>query len=386
MRGRGRALAVGVAVAAAAGACSLPGGLRGGDAPAGWERVTARGLALSGPVEAYQPDRLIASGRYRGRDCLVEITTGGKVRCLPAADQAPAIPSATALSSNGDVILSIEWQDMADNTPPAVWAGFDLELTRESLAPGPEGDATAFVDVATSDDEAIVVGTEPSAACPRGAVGAWSVMIPGLSRFGGQGPCVDAASPSPLHADTDDAWLLVAGPVFGPGTLPSGESAVQAWVASADDERWATATWQPVELPQPLDLVTDVVVAVDGMVAGSRAGLPVLATVDGGRATAVDVPDERLDAANPMVLVADPGVGGRAVVLALQTPRGVRLWTQRQDGWYAVDGPRGRLTSAIEMEGGSTYVATKDDTGEVTLWVRRRTASETRPPAYRAQG
>ena len=362
MRGRSRALAVGVAVAAAAGACSLPDGLRGGDAPAGWERVTARGLALSGPVEAYQPDRLIASGRYRGRDCLVEITTGGKVRCLPAADHAPAIPSATALSSNGDVILSIEWQDMADNTPPAVWAGFDLELTRESLAPGPEGDATAFVDVATSDDEAIVVGTEPSAACPPKRL-----------------------SPSPLHADTDDAWLLVAGPVFGPGTLPSGESAVQAWVASADDERWATAAWQPVELPQPLDLVTDVVVAVDGMVAGSRAGLPVLATVDGGRATAVDVPDERLDAANPMVLVADPGVGGRAVVLALQTPRGVRLWTQRQDGWYAVDGPRGRLTSAIEMEGGSTYVATRDDTGEVTLWVRRRTASETRPPAYRAQ-
>jgi hypothetical protein len=85
------------------------------------------------------------------------------------------------------------------------------------------------------------------------------------------------------------------------------------------------------------------------------------------------------------VLVADPGVGGRAVVLAMQTPRGVRLWTQRQSGWYAVDGPRGHLTSAIEMEGGLTYVATRDDAGEVALWVRRRTATETSRPAYRAQ-
>jgi hypothetical protein len=178
----------------------------------------------------------------------------------------------------------------------------------------------------------------------------------------------------------------VAGPVFSPGTLPDADSPVQAWVASADDESWATAAWRPVGLPQPLDVVTDVVVAVDGMVAGSRAGVPVLATLDGQRATAVDVPDERLDPANPVVLVADPGVGGRAVVLALQTPRGVRLWTQRQDGWYAVDGPRGLLTAAIEMEGGSTYVATRDHNGEVTLWVRRRTASETSPPAYRAQG
>ncbi len=386
MRRGGRALAVGAAAAAIVGGCSLPGALRGGDDPPGWERVTARGLTLNGPVEAYQPDRLIASGRYRGRDCLVEITTAGAARCLPDTDDAPAIPSATALSTNGEVILSIEWQDMADSTPPAVWAGFDLQLTRQSLDPGPDGDATAFVDAATSDDEAIVVGTAPSSACPQGAVAAWSVMFPGLSRFGGQGPCVDATSPSPTHADTDDAWLLVAGPVFSPGGLPAADSPVQAWVASADDERWATAAWHPVELPQPLDLVTDVVVAVDGMVAGSRAGLPVLATVDGRGATAVEVPDERLDAANPIVLVADPGVGGRAVVLALQTPRGVRLWTQRQDGWYAVDGPRGRLTSAIEMEGGSTYVATRDDSGEVTLWVRQRTASETSPPAYRAQG
>ncbi len=230
-----------------------------------------------------------------------------------------------------------------------------------------------------------MVGTAPSAACPQGAVTAWSVLSPGLSRFGGQGPCVDASSPSATHADTADAWLLVAGPVFGPGAVAGADSPVQAWLASANDERWATAAWRPVALPQPLDLVTDVVVAVDGMVAGSRAGRPVLVTVDGQRATAVDVPDQRLDAANPVVLVADPGVGGRAVVLALQTPSGVRVWTQRQDGWYAVDGPRGRLTSAIEMQG-STYVATRDDDGEVTLWVRRRTATETSPPAYRAQG
>ena len=69
----------------------------------------------------------------------------------------------------------------------------------------------------------------------------YAVLFPGLSRFGGQGPCVDATSPSPTHADTDDAWLLVAGPVFSPGGLPAPDSPVQAWVASADDERWATA-------------------------------------------------------------------------------------------------------------------------------------------------
>lgn len=386
MRRGGRALAVGAATAAMVGGCSLPGALRGGDDPPGWERVTARGLSLSGPVEAYQTDRLIASGRYRGRDCLVEITTEGRVRCLPETDQAPEIPSATALASNGDVILAIEWQDMADSTPPAVWAGFDLELTRESLDPGPDGDATAFVDAATSDDEAIVVGTAPSAACPQGAVAAWSVLIPGLTRLGGQGPCVDASSPSPTHADTDDAWLLVAGPTFAPGTAPSAEQPTQAWYATADDEAWATATWHRIVLPEAPELISDVVVSLDGMIAGSRANRPVLLTVAGDRATVVDAPDEVLDPTSPTVLVADPGVAGRAVVLALQTPRGVRLWSQRQDGWYAVDGPRGRLTSAIEMDGGSTYVATRDDSGEVTLWVRRRTASETSPPAYRAQG
>lgn len=377
--------AVIAAAAAALSSCGLPGALGGEPDTPGWERVNARGLVLTGPVEAYQPDRLIASGSFQGRDCIVEITTAGGIRCLPETDDQRQIPSATALSSNGDVILAVEWQDMADATPPAVWAGFDLELNRESLRPGPDGDATAFVDAATSDDEATVVGTGPSAACPSGAVAAWSVLVPGLSRFGGQGPCVDATSPSQLHADTDDAWLLVAGPVYRPGTSPDTDRPIQAWVASADDERWATATWQPVGLPQPFDRVTDVVVALDGMVAGSRANRPVVATVDGRHATAVEVPDDALDRADPTVLVADPGVGGRAVVLAMQTPRGVRLWTQRQSGWYAVDGPRGHLTSAIEMEGGLTYVATRDDAGEVALWVRRRTTTETSRPAYRAQ-
>jgi hypothetical protein len=33
----------------------------------------------------------------------------------------------------------------------------------------------------------------------------------------------------------------------------------------------------------------------------------------------------------------------------------------------------------------ATYLATRDDDGEVTLWVRRRTADDASPPAYRAQ-
>jgi hypothetical protein len=60
------------------------------------------------------------------------------------------------------------------------------------------------------------------------------------------------------------------------------------------------------------------------------------------------------------------------------------VWTQRRDGWYAVDGPRGQLTSAVEMDD-ATYLALRDDDGEVTLWVRPRVAGEASPPAYRAQ-
>jgi hypothetical protein len=314
----------------------------------------------------------------------VELTVEGAARCLPDGDTAPAIPSATALSTNGDVILAVEWQDMGDATPPAVWAGYDQNLSRESLPPGPDANATAFVDAATSDDEAIVVGTVPSAHCPHGAVAAWTVRSPGLRPFGAEGPCVDASSPSPLHAATGDSWLLVAGPTYAPGTLSVVGQPTQAWYATAEDEDWADATWHPVTAGNPPEIVTDVVVAPDGMVAGSAANRPVLMTVSPERATDVDVPDEALDPSAPTVLVADPGTGGRPVVLAVQTPRGTRVWTQRQDGWYAVDGPRGRLTSAVEMDE-ATYLATRDDDGEVTLWVRRRTADDASPPAYRAQ-
>ena len=387
-----RAAAVAAALFALA-ACTLSMPFSRDDAPPGWRRVSVSGLTLTGPVEPYQPGHLIASGRLGGRECVVDLTVGGDAgrtdeataRCLPDHDHPPRIPSATALSSNGEVILAVEWQDMADATPPVVWAGHDLDLSRESLEPGPDGDATAFVDAATSDDEAIVVGTAPSAVCPNGAVAAWTVQVPGLSRFGGQGPCVDAGSPSPLHAATDDAWLLIAGPTFAPGTAPSAGQPTQAWYATADDEDWATATWHHIALPEAPELVSDVVVSLDGMVAGSRAGRPVLLTVDGDRATEVDVPDEVLDPSSPTVLVADAGTGNRPVVLAVQTPRGLRVWTQRQDGWYAVDGPPGHLTSAVEMDG-ATYLAVRGGDGEVTLWVRRRTAADASPPAYRAQG
>lgn len=382
--GRGRrALAAGAAVGAVLAGCSLPEALGGREDAAGWERVTARGLRLSGPVEAYRTDHLIASGRYRGRDCLVEIAADGTVRCLPDVDRPPEIPSATALASNGDVILAVEWQDMADASPPAVWAGHDVGLTREALTPGPDADATAFIDVAASDDEALVVGTAPSAVCPHGAVQAWAVRMPGLTRFGGEGPCVDAGSPSPMHAAAGDAWLLVAGPTFPPGTT-SAERPTEVWYAAPDVEGWATATWHRVTVPEAPELVSDVVVTLDGMVAGSLADRPVLLTVSGDRATVVDVPDEPLDPDVPTLLVADPGAATRPVVLAVQTPKGTRLWTQRQDGWYAVDGPPGYLTAAVEMDG-ATYLATRDKDGEVTLWVRRRTATDTSPPAYRAQ-
>jgi hypothetical protein len=130
-------------------------------------------------------------------------------------------------------------------------------------------------------------------------------------------------------------------------------------------------------------VVSDVVLTADAMVAGSRDGRPVLLTVSGGRGVEVDVPDEPLDLTAPTVLVADPGDRSRPVVLAVQAPGGVRLWTQRRDGWYAVPGPPGRLTSAVELEG-ATWLATRGDDGEVTLWVRRRTATDTSPPAYRA--
>ena len=117
--GRHRLAAPAAVIAAAAAAlssCGLPGALGGEPDPPGWERVSARGLVLKGPVAAYQPDRLIASGSLQGRDCIVEITTAGGIRCLPDTDSPRQIPSATALSSNGDVILAVEWQDMADAT------------------------------------------------------------------------------------------------------------------------------------------------------------------------------------------------------------------------------------------------------------------------------
>jgi hypothetical protein len=380
---------VAVAVVSALGACSLPAPFADDDAvPPGWERVHVGGLTLTGPVEPYQPGRLLASGRLEGRPCLVEIsvetTVESTARCLPDRDSPPRIPSATALSTNGDVILAVEWQDMGDATPPAVWAGDDVQLARESLAPGPDGNATAFVDAATSDDEAIVVGTVPSTVCPHGAVAAWTVRSPGLTPFGAQGPCVDAGSPSPLRADTGDGWLLVAGPLFAPGAAPSADRLTQTWFATAEDEEWNTAEWHRVAATDAPDLVTDVVVTADGVVAGSRAGRPVLVTVSGDRATAVDPPAHSLDPTSPIVLVADAGTGGRPVVLAAQGPRGAQVWTQRRDGWYAVDGPRGQLTSAVEM-GDATYLALRDDDGEVTLWVRPRTPSDASPPAYRAQ-
>jgi hypothetical protein len=384
MGNRRAAVAMAGAGASALAACSLPAPFTADDAPPGWERVTVDGLTITGPVEPHLPDRLIASGRLHGRACLVEITLDRAARCLPDRDEPPEIPSATALSSNGDVILAVEWQDMGDATPPAVWTGYDLDLSRESLPPGAEGNATAFVDAATSDDEAIVVGTVPSTRCPHGAVAAWAVRLPGLVPFGSEGPCVDAGSPSPLHAATGDAWLLVAGPAYAPDRLPSADQPTRAWYATADDEDWATATWHPVTADAPPEVVTDVVVALDGVVAGSTENRPVLMTVSGDRATTVDVPDEALDPSAPTVLVADPGTGGRPVVLAVQTPSGTRVWTQRRDGWYAVDGPRGKLTSAVELEQ-ATYLAARDDDGEVTLWVRRRTAGDASPPAYRAQ-
>jgi hypothetical protein len=382
---RAAAATFAVAVVAALPACTLPAPF-GADqeAPPGWERVTVDGLALTGPVEPYQPGRLLASGRLGGRSCLVELTLDRAARCLPNRDNPPRVPSATALSSNGQVILAVEWQDMADATPPAVWAGDDVRLSRESLAPGSAGNATAFVDAATSDDEAIVVGTVPSDVCPHGAVAAWAVRSPGLVPFGAEGPCVDAGSASPLRADTGDGWLLVAGPLFAPGSAPSSGGPTQTWFATAEDEEWGTARWQRVATTDAADLVTDVVVAADGVVAGSRADRPVLVTVSGDRATTVDVPDDLLDHASPTVLVAHPGTGARPVVLAVQGPRGTRVWTQRRDGWYAVDGPRGQLTSAVEMDD-ATYLALRDDDGEVTLWVRPRVAGEASPPAYRAQ-
>lgn len=371
--------------------CSVPTPFTDDDVPSGWERLDVDGVVVTGPVEPYQPGHLIASGRLRGRDCVLDLTIervddggGATARCLPDSDGSTRIPSATALSSNGSVIVAVEWQDMADATPPGVWTGDDESFSRESLEPGPDGDATAFVDAGTSDDEAVVVGTAPSVSCPHGAVAGWSLNVPGLRPFGTKGPCVDASSASSLHADTGDAWLLVAGPLFAPGTTPSPAQPTQAWYATADEEAWATTTWHQLPLPAAPDLVTDVVVSVDGVVAGSRGGRPALLTISGDRATDVEVPDELLDADAPVVLVADPGTGSRPVVLAVQARSGVRLWTQRRDGWYAVAGPPGRVTSAVEQEG-STWLATRGDDGELTLWWRRRTATDTSPPAYRAQ-
>ena len=374
-------------------ACSLPASFTDDTAPAGWERLGIEGVVVTGPVVPYRPGELIATGRLDGRECLIELSVAGvdagdgdaTAKCLPTRHAAPRIPSATALSSNGDVILAVEWQDMADATPPAVWVGHDLDLSRQSLEPGPDADATAFVDAATSGDEGFVVGTTPSAVCPHGAVTAWAVQAHGLSRFGTDGPCVDAGSRSPLHAAAGDHWLLVAGPTFAPGSEPLEGQPTQAWFATADDEDWARTTWHRVDEPAAPDLVSDVVVTADGVVAGSRGDRPALLTVSGGRAVEVDVPDEPLDAEAPTVLVADPGTGSRPVVLAVQARSGVRLWTQRRDGWYAVPGPPGHLTSAVELEG-ATWLATRGDDGEVTLWVRRRTATDTSPPAYRAEG
>src|SRR6478672_4311664 len=68
--GRHRLAAPAAVIAAAAAAlssCGLPSALGGEPDPPGWERVSARGLVLKGPVEAYQPDRLIASGSFQGR-------------------------------------------------------------------------------------------------------------------------------------------------------------------------------------------------------------------------------------------------------------------------------------------------------------------------------
>jgi hypothetical protein len=263
-------------------ACSLPAPFTDDEPPAGWRRLDIGGVVVTGPVEPYRPGHLVASGRLDGRECVLDLgveafDTGegdATARCLPDRDRAPRIPSATALSSDGDVILAVEWQDMADATPPAVWAGHARDLARQSLARDPDSDATAFVDVATSADEALVVGTAPSAVCPHGAVVAWAVEAHGLSRFGSDGPCVDAGSRSPLHAAAGDRWLLVAGPVFAPGSGPSGAQPTQAWVVTATDGGWATAAWRRVLLPAAPDLVSDVVVTGDGMVAGSLGGRP----------------------------------------------------------------------------------------------------------------
>jgi hypothetical protein len=380
------------AVLSALAACSLSAPFTDDDPPPGWEQLDVADVVVTGPVERYRPGTLITTGRLNGRECLLELAVEGvdlgdgptTARCLPAGDRPPRIPSATAVSSNGDVILAVEWQDMADATPPAVWAGRGRDLSRQSLAPGPDADATAFVDAATSEDQALVVGTTPSAACPHGAVAGWAVGAQGLSRFGTDGPCVDAGSRSSLHASAGDRWMLVAGPAFAPGAGPSAGEPTQAWYATAADADWATAAWHRVVLPVAPDLVSDVVGTADGMVAGSRGDRPVLITVSRDRATEVEVPDEPLDPEAPTVLVADPGAGSRPVVLAVQARSGVRLWTQRRDGWYAVAGPPGHLASAVELEG-ATWLATRGDDGEVTLWVRRRTPTDTSPPAYRAQ-
>lgn len=103
-----------------------------------------------------------------------------------------------------------------------------------------------------------------------------------------------------------------------------------------------TDSWEPFELVEQLDAVTDL---VDGCwVAGHRDLRPVLTTTAETGPTTHELPVD-LDPDHPQVLVIE-----RQDLVALQSVDGPQLWAHVDGTWTGSPLPPGRLDAAIHVQ------------------------------------
>ena len=163
---------------------------------------------------------------------------------------------------------------------------------------------------------------------------------------GGEWPCAgpwlaDGAADSVIVAGAE-IGLLIAGLIADPTSVGG---SVQAW-------RYGNEEWSRVDLALAPAAVTDAYTRWEPVLAGHRAGEPVVFSHTGTRLAA---PRVRLDEDYPMVVIAH--VRGDAykseaadwdgrLSLVVQEEQGVQLWLQHAGGWTMLPGPPGRLRSA----------------------------------------
>ena len=331
---------------------------------AGWTRLAIAGHVrdIAGPGR--YGSEAVAVGVDRDGRPMVVTMTGTVARKLACSFRSSA-------AHDGLASVGTDWENTAVVTrarpgtgeQPEIWwsapeisaLGTSCSATRDALPRDRAGVRPVWIEpLADGEEDYRFVGVVPDPGAPRtgGAVHVWD---------GGLRPAPIESSPlyvqrnpyaPELLVGTTETTVDVAGSLSRDRADPGAPS---LWEIEMPLDERAVSKWQRIPLRPAPDVITDIAYWELGeWVAAARQRRPVVYDFDRGTGT-MPVPDTRLDARHPTVLIgaAEPDHG--PALLATQSVDGPTAWLRTGTGYRRIPAPRGHLEDAT-MSGHRLYL------------------------------